>query len=117
MFTSPIVLVAHGNLVPFSSYDQLRWLIWAMFGSMILNRLNEYIAYLPTGWRTGQREARAVMWMAICELSRSQTAFSPLGSIKSLTDNITLAVHSIAVARTFILPKWLGGKVAVFTSS
>ncbi|KXJ86517.1 glycosyl transferase [Microdochium bolleyi] len=91
MFTSPIVLVSGGNLVPFSSYAQLKWLIRIWFASHVANRLNEVITYLPSGYFTGQREARAVLWMAIFQ--------------------------SISIVRTFCLPSWLGGKIAVFTSS
>ncbi|EHY57255.1 hypothetical protein ABEF95_007830 [Exophiala dermatitidis] len=91
MFTAPIVLVSGGNLVPYRSINQLKWLIRANFLSSMLNRVNEFISYLPSGYRTGQRDARAMMWMA--------------------------PFHAISVIRTFLLPKWLGGKVAVFTSS
>ncbi|KAK4940215.1 hypothetical protein LTR10_019644 [Elasticomyces elasticus] len=91
MFTAPIVLVSGGNLVPYTTINQLKWLIRSNFLSAILNRANEAISYLPSGYRTGQRDARAMMWMA--------------------------PFHSISVIRTFLLPKWLGGKVAVFTSS
>lgn len=57
----------------------------------MLNRISEFISYLPSGYVTGQRDARAMMWMA--------------------------PFHSMSVIRTFLLPKWLGGKGAVFTSS
>jgi cellulose synthase/poly-beta-1,6-N-acetylglucosamine synthase-like glycosyltransferase len=67
MFTSPVVLIARGNLVPYTTNSELKWLIRSWFGSMVLNRLNEFVAYLPAGYLTGQREARAVMWMAICK--------------------------------------------------
>ncbi|KAJ9493779.1 hypothetical protein LTR99_007507 [Exophiala xenobiotica] len=91
MFTAPIVLVSHGNLVPFTTMNQLKWLIRSNFLTTVLNRINEFISYLPSGYATGQRDARAMMWMA--------------------------PFHSMSVIRTFLLPKWLGGKVAVFTSS
>jgi hypothetical protein len=67
MFTSPVVLISGGNLVPFSDYKELQWLIRAWFASHFVNRLNEAITYLPSGYLTGQRESRAVLWMAICE--------------------------------------------------
>ncbi|OIW31243.1 hypothetical protein CONLIGDRAFT_631162 [Coniochaeta ligniaria NRRL 30616] len=91
MLTCPIVLLAGGNLVPFANYAQLRWLIRALWGSMMFTRLNEIVAYLPCGYHTGRRDDRAMMWMAI--------------------------FHAVAIIRTFVLPKWLGGKIAVFTSS
>jgi cellulose synthase/poly-beta-1,6-N-acetylglucosamine synthase-like glycosyltransferase len=68
MLTSPVVLLARGNLVPFSNYHQLKWLIRALFGSMVLNRLNEAVSYLPCGYLTGRRDERAAMWMAVCKL-------------------------------------------------
>ncbi|KEF56992.1 uncharacterized protein A1O9_07182 [Exophiala aquamarina CBS 119918] len=91
MFTAPIVLISGGNLVPYTSMNQLKWLIRSNFLTIILNRINEFISYLPSGYRTGQRGARAMMWMA--------------------------PFHALSVIRTFLLPEWLGGKVAVFTSS
>lgn len=91
MFTAPIVLISGGTMVPYSTTNQLRWLIRSCFISMVLNRLNEWVSYLPSGYHIGQRELRAMMWMA--------------------------PFNALAVVRTFLLPKWLGGKVAVFTSS
>ncbi|KAL2201692.1 glycosyl transferase [Sarocladium strictum] len=91
MMTSPVVLISGGNLVPFKNYSQLKWLIRAWFAAHAINRINEFVTYLPSGYRTGQREARAVLWMAIFQ--------------------------SISIIRTFCLPSWLGGKIAVFTSS
>ncbi|KAK5280700.1 hypothetical protein LTR14_012228, partial [Exophiala xenobiotica] len=70
--------------------NQLKWLIRSNFLTTILNRINEFIWYLPSGYVTGQRDARAMMWMA--------------------------PFHSMSIIRTFLLPSWLGGKVAVFTS-
>jgi hypothetical protein len=67
MMTSPVVLISGGNLVPFKNYSQLKWLIRAWFAAHAINRINEFVTYLPSGYRTGQREARAVLWMAICK--------------------------------------------------
>ncbi len=67
MFTAPIVLVSHGNLVPFTTINQLKWLVRSNFLTTVLNRINEFISYLPSGYATGQRDARAMMWMAPCK--------------------------------------------------
>jgi hypothetical protein len=67
MLTCPIVLLAGGNLVPFANYAQLRWLIRALWGSMVLTRLNEVVAYIPCGYYTGRRDDRAMMWMSVCK--------------------------------------------------
>lgn len=91
LFTLPIVLISGGTLVAYSNNDQLRWLIRLCFFAFTTSRLNEYITYIPAGYRIGQREVGAMMWMA--------------------------PFHSIAVIRAFILPKFLGGKVAAFSSS
>lgn len=72
MFTAPIVLVSGGDLVPFTSMDQLKWLVRTLFINTVLNRINEFISYLPSGYRTGQRDARAMMWMAPCKCSSLQ---------------------------------------------
>jgi len=73
MFTAPIVLVSHGNLVPFTNMNQLKWLIRSNFLTTILNRINEFIWYLPSGYVTGQRDARAMMWMAPCKFRVSKS--------------------------------------------
>lgn len=111
MLSSPVVLISGGNLVPFSNYAQLRLLIRIFFLSHILNRINEVIAYLPSGYFAGQRDARAVMWMAICEF------LLPVIYNTILTSSPPLPVQSMCIIQTFVLPTWLGGKVAVFTSS
>lgn len=77
MFTAPIVLVAGGNLVPFTTIDQLKWLVRANFLTIVLNRINELISYLPSGYRTGQRDARAMMWMAPCESLQNSVKNKP----------------------------------------
>ena len=91
ILTIPIVLMSGGNLVPFTSINQLRWLIRSCWLAMALNRVSELFSFLPAGYRSGQRENRAMIWMA--------------------------PFHAFSIARTFFLPSWLGGKVAVFTSS
>ena len=91
ILTIPIVLVSGGNLVPYTTISQLRWLIRSCWLAMILNRISELFSFLPAGYRSGQRENRAMIWMA--------------------------PFHAMSILRTFFLPSWLGGKVAVFTSS
>ncbi|KIY02355.1 uncharacterized protein Z520_02493 [Fonsecaea multimorphosa CBS 102226] len=91
LFTAPVVLISSGTLVPYADKNQLRWLVRAAWLTVAVNRVNEMISFLPSGYRTGQRDNRARLWMSF--------------------------FHAIAVVRTFLLPKWLGGKVAVFTSS
>jgi hypothetical protein len=67
MFTLPIVLYSGGTLVPYVKNSQLIWLIRFCFINMVLNRINEFIVYLPAGYGVGQRDARGMMWMAPCE--------------------------------------------------
>lgn len=67
LFTMPIVLVSGGTLVAFANDDQLRWLIRLCFFALAASRLNEYIMYIPAGYRLGQREVGAMMWMAPCK--------------------------------------------------
>ncbi|KAK6387683.1 hypothetical protein LTS17_000952 [Exophiala oligosperma] len=47
IFTTPIVLVSHGNLVPYKTINQLKWLVRANFLTTVLNRINEFISYFP----------------------------------------------------------------------
>ncbi len=67
LFTMPIVLVSGGTMVAYADYGQLRWLIRLCFIALCMNRLNEFILYLPAGYRLGLRESRAMMWMAPCK--------------------------------------------------
>ncbi|KAG4429426.1 hypothetical protein IFR05_015089 [Cadophora sp. M221] len=91
LFTMPLVLISGGRLVAYATNYQLRWLIRMCFVALISNRVNEWAMYLPAGYRLGQRDSGAVMWMA--------------------------PYHALTIIRSFILPTWLGGKVAAFTAT
>lgn len=91
LVTIPIVLSSGGQLVAYSSTTQLRWQLRLCFISLVCTRLNEWITYLPSGYRLAQRDTGAQMWMA--------------------------PYHAITIIRSFILPKWLGGKAMAFSSS
>lgn len=91
LLTIPIVLISGGQLVAFTSYTQLRWKIRLCFASFILSRLNEWISFLPSGYRLAQRDAVAQMWMA--------------------------PFHAMAIIRGFFLPSWFGGRPMGFSSS
>ena len=64
----PVVLASGGRMVVYNNLAELRWLIRACFGAMVLNRLSEYVYYIPAGYRTGQRDVRTMLWMAPCKL-------------------------------------------------
>jgi Glycosyl transferase family group 2 len=89
--TIPVVLISGGQLVAFTNYGQLRWKIRLCFASLILSRLNEYVSFIPSGYRLAQRDTVAQMWMA--------------------------PFHGLAVIRSFFLPSWLGGQTMGFSSS
>lgn len=91
LFTIPVVLISGGQLVAFTSHTQLRWKIRLCFASLILSRLNEFVSFIPSGYRLAQRDAVAQMWMA--------------------------PYHALAVIRGFFLPSWLGGRTMGFSSS
>lgn len=91
LLTIPIVLISGGQLVAYSNTDQLRWQLRLCFISLVCTRLNEWITYLPSGYRLAQRDTGAQMWMA--------------------------PYHAITIVRSFILPTWLGGKSMAFSSS
>ena len=61
LFTMPIVLISGGTLVPYADYDNLRWLIRSCFCALLFSRINEYVMYIPAGYRLGQREAGAMI--------------------------------------------------------
>ena len=91
LLTIPIVLLSGGTLVAYASAYQLRWQIRLAFISLALTRCHEIVAYLPSGYRLAQRDAAAHMWMT--------------------------PYHTVTVLRSFLLPKWLGGRPMAFSSS
>ncbi|KAF8847932.1 hypothetical protein BDZ45DRAFT_778103 [Acephala macrosclerotiorum] len=91
LLTIPIVLISGGQLVAYTTLTQLRWQIRLGFANLILTRINEWVTYLPSGYRLAQRDIGAQMWMA--------------------------PYHAMTIIRSFILPTWLGGKAMAFSSS
>jgi len=91
LLTIPIVLISGGKLVAYSTTSQLRWQIRLCFASLTLTRLNEWISFLPSGYRLAQRDTGAQMWMA--------------------------PFHALTVIQSFLLPRWLGGRPMAFSSS
>jgi hypothetical protein len=91
LLTFPTVLLSGGTLVAYVTYDQLRWQIRLCFASLILTRLNDWISYIPSGYRLAQRDSGAQMWMA--------------------------PYHSLTIVKSFLLPSWLGGKPMAFSAS
>jgi cellulose synthase/poly-beta-1,6-N-acetylglucosamine synthase-like glycosyltransferase len=91
LLTIPIVLLSGGTLVAFANSAQLRWQIRLAFISLAFNRVDNFVAHLPSGYRLSQRDAAAHIWMT--------------------------PYHTMTVLRSFLLPKWLGGKPMAFSSS
>jgi cellulose synthase/poly-beta-1,6-N-acetylglucosamine synthase-like glycosyltransferase len=91
LLTIPTVLLSGGTLVAYVTYDQLRWQIRLCFAYLILARLNDWISYIPSGYRLAQRDSGAQMWMA--------------------------PYHSLTIVKCFLLPRWLGGKPMAFSPS
>ncbi|KAJ4365374.1 hypothetical protein N0V95_000521 [Ascochyta clinopodiicola] len=91
LLTMPIVLISGGTLIAYATDDQLRLLTRLCFVALIANRLNEWVMTLPAGYRLGQRDAGAMIWMA--------------------------PYHAITIIRSFVLPSFLGGKTAAFSST
>lgn len=87
IMTFPVVLISGHTMVAYASVDQLKLQIRFCFGALILQRINEFVMALPAGYRRHQREGTSMLWMA--------------------------PYHAITVIRSFILPKWLGGKAVV----
>ncbi|KAH7014919.1 family 2 glycosyltransferase [Ilyonectria destructans] len=88
LFAIPIILVMGKPLVAYANNEQLRWLIWGCFASVISNRLCEFVLFIPAGYHTGQRGSRYQLWM------------SPY--------------IALCIIRSFILPTWLGGQTQAF---
>ena len=98
LLTMPIVLISGGRLVAFATFHQLRWLIRLCFIAFMANRLNEWAMYLPAGYRLGQRDSGAMMWMAPCRRSSSWISLSLTDVSRSRTDHHS-RVHPADLAR------------------
>lgn len=94
-------------MVAYADNYELRWLLRMCFAALVANRVNEWMMYLPAGYRLGQRDSGAVMWMAPCK------TLCPV--VLPLTD-LSLD-HALTIIRSFILPRWLGGKITAFIAS
>ena len=68
LFSMPAVLISGGRMVAYATDDQLRWLIRSCWFAFAVNRISELALFLPSGYRTGQRGSRAILWMAPCKL-------------------------------------------------
>lgn len=113
----PIVLVSGFRLVAYADDDQLRWLLRLAFLSLFMNRINEFIAFAPAGYLFAWRGGLNTLWMAPC-----QSFLSPFTKHLYLTHiypplTETCIDHGVAIVRSFLLPRWLGGKFATFSSS
>jgi len=90
--TFPVVLISGHTMVAYASSEQLRLQVRFCFAALALQRINEFVMALPAGYRQHMREGSSMLWMA--------------------------PYHAITIIRSFILPKWLGGKAVVsFASS
>ncbi|KAL8802988.1 MAG: hypothetical protein Q9200_006398 [Gallowayella weberi] len=94
----PILLFSGRRFVVYANTNQLRWLIRFAFLSYSANRLNEWTAYVKSGYRFAWPYVLSVLWMA------------PLHTALNLD-------HASAIIRCFILPHWLGGRIPNFSSS
>lgn len=88
IFAMPIVLITNRPLVAYANDTQLRWLIRACFAGFVVNRLCEFVLFLPAGYAVGQRGGRSQLWMA--------------------------PYIALTIIRSFVLPKWLGGQTQAF---
>jgi len=91
LFAMPVVLISGNALVAYANDEQLRWLIRSCFAALVSNRLCEIALFLPSGYATGQRGSRAQLWMA--------------------------PYIALTIVRSFLLPKWLGGRAQAFKPS
>ncbi|TGO28435.1 hypothetical protein BPAE_0027g00020 [Botrytis paeoniae] len=91
LLTIPIVLISGGQLVAYNTETQLKWQIRLCFIQLVLTRLNEWVTYIPSGYRLAQRDSGAQLWMA--------------------------PFHAKTIIMSFLLPSWLGGKPMAFSSS
>lgn len=107
LFTMPIVLVSGGTLVAYADYNQLRWLIRFCFFALFFNRVNEWVTYMPAGYRLGQRESGAMMWMAPCRYTTRMTNGSPNLTISSPRDCHRSLILLAQVAG------WQGGRLCL----
>ena len=74
----PVALGSGFRLVAYTNDDQLRWLIRLAFLSTLCIRLNEYIEFLPAGYRFAWRGNMETVWMAPCQSSFPHSGFVSL---------------------------------------
>lgn len=65
----PIVLVSGYRLVAYADDNQLKWLLRLGFFSLFINRVNEWVAFSPVGYRFAWRGNLGTLWMAPCQYS------------------------------------------------
>ena len=63
----PAALASGRPMIPYQTTEQLKLLIRLVFANYICGWLCERIAVLPSSYRCGQRELRAMIWMAPCK--------------------------------------------------
>lgn len=66
-----MVLASGFRLVAYADDDQLRWLIRLAFFTLLANRMNDWVAFVPAGYRFAWRGNLAWLWMAPCQYSIS----------------------------------------------
>ena len=62
----PVVLASGFRLVAYAHDDQLRWLIRLCFFSLFTSRVNDWIAFIPAGYRFAWHSYLGSLWMSPC---------------------------------------------------
>ena len=62
----PIILASGLRLVAYAHEDQLRWLIRLAFFTLFTSRVNDWIAFVPAGYRFAWRGNLGMIWMSPC---------------------------------------------------
>lgn len=91
-------LYPEADLSHIATNYQLKWLLRLCFIALAANRVNEFMMYLPAGYRLGRRDSGAIMWMAPCKLTVFIGNQRANGYPRSCLDSDQI-VHSSQVAR------------------
>ena len=124
-------MLSGGRLIAYQGDDQLRWLIRLAFLMLLGSRINECILSLPSGYLVARREIHANVWMSPCKPRSARLApsnFIEILASPPLPLPLPLPLpplrktdfrpdQAVTIIRSFLLPRWLGGRVTGFASS
>ena len=88
----PVAIGSGSRLITYTDPNQLRWLIRVAFLTLFANRINEWIAFAPAGYRFAWRGNLGLFWMAPCQCSYPHST-PPSHAVIPVTDSISSSLR------------------------